>query len=69
MAFLVPLLLMAATLGLARIEAALPHGPGRPTVRTSRSGHPTGVMPRYPVRQRLDEAPCIEAAEGRRDVT
>jgi hypothetical protein len=63
MAFLVPVLLMAATLGLARIEAVLPPHPRRAAGRTPRSGHPTGVMPRHPVRQRLDQAPRTEAAE------
>jgi hypothetical protein len=62
-AFLVPVLLMAATLGLARVETALQRSPGRVVARTPRSGHPAGVMPPHPVRQRLDQAPCIRAAE------
>ena len=64
MAFLVPVLLMAATLGLARVETALLRSPGRVVARTLRGGHPAGVMPPHPVRQRLDDAPpCIRAAE------
>jgi hypothetical protein len=66
-ATLVPLMLMAVTLGLARVEASLlrdPESPAEAMPDGSDGGHPTGVMSRSAAHQRLEPAPSSGFGSG-----